>query len=82
MGSEYYAHFSVDAKREELGASEELRDLAEDAGGEAPGSGGFDVVARLDQTSGARPKAETEIWVNTEKIQLFDADSGKNLTVA
>ena len=79
MGSEFYAHFTIDAEEGGAGSSEELRELQEDAGGEAPGGEGFDVVARLDQTSGAKPKAETEMWINTEKIQLFDPESGKNL---
>jgi multiple sugar transport system ATP-binding protein len=78
MGSEFYAHFTIDAQRSELAASEELRELQEDQGGEALGEG-FDIVARLDQTSSAKAKSESEIWVNTEKIQLFDPESGQNL---
>ncbi len=39
MGSEFYAHFTIDAKKGELAQSDELRELQEDAGGEAPGSG-------------------------------------------
>jgi multiple sugar transport system ATP-binding protein len=81
MGSEFYAHFTIDAQKDEMAQSEELRELREDAGGEAPGEG-FDIVARLDQTSGARAKSDSEIWVNTDKIQLFDPESGKNLTAA
>jgi multiple sugar transport system ATP-binding protein len=80
MGSEFYAHFTIDAARDELAQSQELRELQEDAGGEAPGEA-FDVVARLDQTSGARAKQETELWINTSKIQLFDPESGKNLAM-
>jgi multiple sugar transport system ATP-binding protein len=79
MGSEFYAHFTIDAKKDELAQSDELRELQEDQGGEAPGEG-FDVVARLDQTSTAKAKSESEIWINTEKIQLFDPESGKSLT--
>jgi multiple sugar transport system ATP-binding protein len=83
MGSEFYAHFSIDAGKESLAQSDELRELQEDAGGDTPGaSDQFDVVARLDQTSSAKPKQESEIWVNTEKIQLFDPESGRNLAVA
>jgi multiple sugar transport system ATP-binding protein len=82
MGSEFYAHFTIDAPKGDMQQSEELRELQEDAGGEAPGSDGFDIVARLDQTSTARPKENAKIWVNTEKVQLFDPESGKNLAVA
>src|SRR6201991_1357823 len=81
MGSEFYAHFTIDAAKDEMQQSEELRELQEDAGGEAPGEG-FDIVARLDQTSTARAKENAKIWVNTEKVQLFDPESGKNLAVA
>ncbi|HWK30013.1 MAG TPA: sn-glycerol-3-phosphate ABC transporter ATP-binding protein UgpC [Solirubrobacter sp.] len=81
MGSEFYAHFSIDAPREGLAANEELRELQEDAGGETPGDT-FDIVARLDQTSRARAKDEATIWVNTDKIQLFDPESGRNLAAA
>ena len=42
-----------------------------------PPAGGFDVVARLDQTSTAKAKSESEIWINTEKIQLFDPDAAR-----
>ncbi|HET6548748.1 MAG TPA: sn-glycerol-3-phosphate ABC transporter ATP-binding protein UgpC [Solirubrobacter sp.] len=81
MGSEFYAHFTIDAQKGEMAQSEELRELREDAGGDTPGEG-FDIVARLDQTSGARAKNETEIWINTDKIQLFDPETGKNLAGA
>ena len=49
MGSEYYAYFPLEA--EKVG-SDELRELAEDAGGaDLPRQDANTVVARLDQAS-------------------------------
>jgi len=80
MGSEYYAHFKVSAEGHQLSDNVELRELQEDAGGGAlatPDS--FDVVARLDQTSGVRAHEQAEVWINAEKIHFFDPDSGETL---
>jgi multiple sugar transport system ATP-binding protein len=80
MGSELYVHFSTtsDQKIE----SEELRELAEDAGaGEVPGGGEEgQIVARLDPTSKATEGQETELWLDATKIKLFDPGDGRSLT--
>jgi multiple sugar transport system ATP-binding protein len=80
MGSELYAHFSV-ASDEQI-ESQELRELAEDAGGgEVPMAGEEGrIVARLDPRSGVRQGAEAELWVDATKLHLFDPDDGRNLT--
>jgi len=82
MGSELYAHFRVAA--EERVDSQELRELAEDAGaGDVPSSGeAGQVVARLDPTSGVREGEDAELWLDSTKIHLFEPDSGRNLTAA
>src|SRR3954468_19514731 len=79
MGAEYYAYFSVEAK-EQL-SSRELQELAEDAGtSEVPSAGeAGQVVARLEPASEAAEGQETELWLDTTKIHLFDAASGKRL---
>jgi multiple sugar transport system ATP-binding protein len=81
MGAELYAHFTVasDATIE----SAELRELAEDAGGgEIPMEGEEGrIVARLDPASKVRPGQEAELWVDATRLQLFDPDDGRNLTV-
>jgi len=79
MGAEYYAYFSVEAK-EQL-SSRELQELAEDAGtSEVPSAGeAGQVVARLEPASKAAEGQETELWLDTTKIHLFDAASGKRL---
>jgi multiple sugar transport system ATP-binding protein len=78
MGSELYAHFSVQGGQLE---SQELAELAEDAGaGEVPGAGSEGaVVARLDAASQVRRGEEAELWVDSTKVHFFDAESGRNL---
>jgi multiple sugar transport system ATP-binding protein len=82
MGAEYYAYFSVEAK-EEL-SSQELQELAEDAGtAEVPSAGeAGQVVARLEPASKAAEGQETELWLDTTKVHLFDASSGRRLGAA
>jgi len=81
LGSELYAHFTVasDATIE----SQELRELAQDAGGgEIPMAGEEGrIVARLDPASEVEQGAEAELWVDATHLQLFDPDDGRNLMV-
>ena len=75
MGSEKYAYFSVEGEAIE---SEELDELAEDAGRpRCPSAGEGQVVARLDAASEAERGKETELWVDSTKLHLFDPDSGR-----
>jgi multiple sugar transport system ATP-binding protein len=80
MGSELYAHFSV-ASDQSI-ESQELRELAEDAGGgEIPMEGEEGrIVARFDPQSQVRVGQEAEIWVDSSRLHLFDPDDGRNLT--
>jgi len=80
MGSEIYAYFGY--TEEAAVQAEELRELEEDAGaGEVKGlAEGARAVARLDATSDARPGRTTRLWVDTDKIHLFDAADGISLT--
>jgi multiple sugar transport system ATP-binding protein len=80
MGSELYAHFSV-ASDQEI-ESQELRELAEDAGaGEVPSAGEAGrIVARLDPASKAQEGQELELWVDATKLHLFDPGDGRSLT--
>ena len=77
MGSEKYAYFSVKGEAVE---SDDLRDLAEDAGAsEIPSSGEGLVVARLDAASEVERGHEAELWVDSTKLHFFDPESGANL---
>jgi multiple sugar transport system ATP-binding protein len=81
MGSELYAYFDVETKGEVQ--SDELADLAKDAGLEdLPTGGGQHVVARLDADSKARAGGEIELVLDTAEIKLFDPDGGRSLTYA
>jgi multiple sugar transport system ATP-binding protein len=80
LGSELYAHFTVtsDATIE----SDELRELAQDAGaGEVPSAGEGHIVARLDPAAKVKPGQEAELWVDGTRLQVFDPDDGRNLMV-
>jgi multiple sugar transport system ATP-binding protein len=77
MGSEFYAYFVLES---EGVSSSELDELAKDAGGaDLPQAGGTQVVARLDAQSRVRQGQEAELWFDTSKLQLFDAESGRNM---
>jgi multiple sugar transport system ATP-binding protein len=81
LGSELFAHFTVtsDATIE----SDELRELAHDAGGgELPSEGEEGrIVARLDPASQVKQGQEAELWVDASRLQLFDPEDGRNLMV-
>jgi multiple sugar transport system ATP-binding protein len=79
MGSEFYAHFDVASDRV---SSRELDELAQDAGlSDLPRQDRNEVVARLSAESRVRQGEDAELWFNSENIQLFDKETGKNLAV-
>jgi multiple sugar transport system ATP-binding protein len=79
MGAEFYAYFSVEAQ--ESVSSQELQELAEDAGtADIPSAGeAGQVVARLEPASKAAEGQEAELWLDTSKVHLFDASNGQRL---
>jgi multiple sugar transport system ATP-binding protein len=78
LGSDDYAHFTVDSDPVSSG---ELADLVEDSdpGGVAPFAEGVQVVARLAAASAVREGQEAELWVDTSQLQLFDHETGRSL---
>ena len=75
MGSELDVHFSVEAAK-----AADLQDLAEDLGVvEMGGDGGVQMVARLDVGSDAAEGKEVTLWLDAERIHLFDPETGENL---
>jgi multiple sugar transport system ATP-binding protein len=79
MGSELYAHFSVGS--DEQVESEELRELAQDAGAdEVPSSDEGRITARLDAASRVHEGEDAELWVDATRLHLFDPASGERLT--
>ena len=79
MGSELFAHFSIERQRIE---SEELAELAEDAGSkDLPTTEEQDrVIARLDADSKVREVHEAELMLDVSKLHFFDPDSGRSVT--
>jgi multiple sugar transport system ATP-binding protein len=80
MGSELYAYFDVESREVQ---SEELADLAKDAGLEdVPSGGAQHVVARLDAASKASAGGEIELVLETDELKLFDPAGGLSLSHA
>jgi multiple sugar transport system ATP-binding protein len=81
LGSELYAHFTVSS--DAMIDSQELRELAQDAGGgEIPMEGEEgSIVARLDPSSEVSQGHEAELWVDATRLHLFDPEDGRNLMV-
>jgi multiple sugar transport system ATP-binding protein len=77
LGAEQYAYFQLEHEGVQ---SDELRELAEDAGAdEVPSSGEGQIVARLESASGISRGADAELWLDLTKLQFFDPSDGKNL---
>ncbi|MFI5561727.1 ABC transporter ATP-binding protein [Amycolatopsis japonica] len=77
MGSEKFAHFSVEG---EAASSSDLADLAADSGSSDVPGAESQIVARLSAASSAAENQNVELWFDADKIKLFDGSSGKNLT--
>jgi multiple sugar transport system ATP-binding protein len=80
LGAEKYAYFQVEESRVE---AEELRELAEDAGGaDVPSSTEAQVVARLESASRIERGAEAELWIDSSKLHFFDPENGRSLAAS
>jgi multiple sugar transport system ATP-binding protein len=80
LGAEKYAYFQIEESAVE---SEELRELAEDAGtAEVPGATEGQVVARLEAASRVDRGTEAELWLDSSKLHFFDLESGRNLAAS
>jgi multiple sugar transport system ATP-binding protein len=76
MGSEFYAYFELEAEQV---SSEQLDELAADAGSEDLSSDATQVVARLDADSTVKQGEEAELFFESDKLHLFDPESGQSL---
>jgi multiple sugar transport system ATP-binding protein len=77
MGSDKYAYFTVEG---ETATTAELDELAADAGSTDVPASGSSIVTRLAASSGAVAGQPLDVWYDSDKVQLFDPASGKNLT--
>jgi multiple sugar transport system ATP-binding protein len=77
MGSDKYVYLDVEG---DAATAADLEDLAADAGGaDLPNQSG--LVTRLSAESRVREGADAKIWLNLEKIHLFDPTDGRNVTL-
>ncbi|MBM2615560.1 sn-glycerol-3-phosphate ABC transporter ATP-binding protein UgpC [Actinoplanes sp. LDG1-06] len=77
MGSDKYVYLTVEG---EHAAAADLEDLAADAGGaDLPPQDS--LVTRLSAESRVRGGGEAKVWLNLDKIHLFDPRDGRNITL-
>ena len=78
LGSEHYAHFTVESQHV---SSSELEELARDSGAAELGEArnGVQIVARLAAASRVMQGQEVELWFDTTQLHLFDQESGRTL---
>jgi multiple sugar transport system ATP-binding protein len=79
LGSDKYAYFTVQGQR---ATAAHLEELAADAGlPEMGAEEGVQITARLDAASQAKEDEELDFWLDLDKVQVFDPESGANLTL-
>jgi multiple sugar transport system ATP-binding protein len=76
LGSDSYAHFTVDSPRI---SSSELEELADETG-VASSADGVQVVARLAAATGLEQGQNAELWVDTSRVHIFDQQTGRSLS--
>ncbi|MDX6603102.1 MAG: multiple sugar transport system ATP-binding protein [Solirubrobacterales bacterium] len=81
LGSDLYAYFHVESGAVE---SDQLADLVEErleeTGVPEVREGQEQIVARLDPASKIKRGQSAELWADTSKLHLFDAESGERLS--
>jgi multiple sugar transport system ATP-binding protein len=81
LGSDLYAYFHVESGGVE---SEQLAELVserlEETGVPEAREGEEQIVARLDPASKIKRGERVELWADTAKLHLFDAESGERLS--
>jgi multiple sugar transport system ATP-binding protein len=75
LGSDSYAHLTVDSPRI---SSRELEELADETSVASSGRG-VPVVARLAAASAIKQGQEAQLWVDTSQLHLFDDETGRSL---
>jgi multiple sugar transport system ATP-binding protein len=78
MGSDKFVYFDIEGSR---AAAADLEDLAADAGGADLPHDQASLVTRLSAESQVRDGVEASVWLNLDKIHLFDPADGRNVTL-
>ena len=76
MGSDKYVYFTLPGAR---ASSAELDELAADSGSSEVPTDDGQVVTRLSVESGARENASLSVWFDTDKIHLFNPETGETI---
>ncbi|TYB49030.1 ABC transporter ATP-binding protein [Actinomadura chibensis] len=74
LGNELYAYVPYEAPAD---LSAQLRDLSRELDGDQLRT---QAVVALDAASAIKPGGESELWIDTAKVHLFDPATGENLT--
>src|SRR5206468_2831957 len=78
LGSDLFAHITYGG---EGAQSEHLAELAADAGGaDLPHTEENEAVLRLEPSSSTQAGVRGRFWLDTNKVHLFDTQSGDNLS--
>jgi multiple sugar transport system ATP-binding protein len=75
LGSDSYAHFTVDSPPV---SSSELQELADETS-VASSAKGVQLVARLAAASAIKQGQQAQLWVDTSQLHLFDDETGRSL---
>ena len=79
MGSDVFVYFNLES---DLSAhSDQLADLAADAGTADTVGADEQVTARLDAATKIREGENAELWVDLRPMHVFDPESGRNLAL-
>jgi multiple sugar transport system ATP-binding protein len=81
LGSDLYVYFHLESERIE---SDQLADLVGDSLDETGAAhlreGQEQIIARLDASSPIRRGEKAKLWADTERLLLFDPESGERLS--
>ncbi|MFI9330997.1 ABC transporter ATP-binding protein [Kitasatospora sp. NPDC052868] len=78
VGSDVFVHFTVEG--EAVPAAGGLAELAVDSGAADTGARGRQVVARIGTATRAAEGSPLELWLDTDRLHVFDPATGANLT--
>ncbi len=79
MGSDVFVYFNLDSGLSSR--SDQLADLAADAGTADTVGADEQVTARLDAATRIREGEDAELWVDLRPMHVFDPESGRNLAL-
>jgi multiple sugar transport system ATP-binding protein len=79
LGSDVFAYFTQASGL--TAATDQLADLAADAGQDEVGTGET-VTARLDAATRIREGENAELWADVRKMHVFDPNTGQNLSLS